>query len=87
MHSFAAVRRRRQPAEMLVGCVQATAALPFLEAASPRFAIVFAGTGTRDKPAGELLTALSGVTVLRTDERGTIEIITEGRTLAIKTER
>jgi beta-lactamase superfamily II metal-dependent hydrolase len=59
----------------------------FLAAAGPRFAIVFAGSGTRDKPSGELLTALSGVTVLRTDERGTVEMITEGRTLAIKTER
>ncbi|MGE5265098.1 MAG: ComEC/Rec2 family competence protein [Acidobacteriota bacterium] len=59
----------------------------FLEAAGPRFAIVFAGQGARDKPAGELLAALSGTTVLRTDERGTIEMVTEGRTLAIETER
>ena len=59
----------------------------FLEAAGPRFAIVFAGLGTRDKPAGELLAALSSATILRTDERGTIEMVTEGRTLAIKTGR
>jgi beta-lactamase superfamily II metal-dependent hydrolase len=59
----------------------------FLEAAGPQFVVVFAGTGARDKPAGELLTALSSVTILRTDERGTIEMTTEGRTLAIKTER
>jgi beta-lactamase superfamily II metal-dependent hydrolase len=59
----------------------------FVEVAGPRFVVVFAGQGARDKPAGELLTALSGVTILRTDERGTIEMITEGRTLAIKTGR
>jgi competence protein ComEC len=59
----------------------------FLEAAGPRFAIVFVGQGARDKPAGELLTALSSATVLRTDEHGTVEMITEGQTLAIKTER
>jgi beta-lactamase superfamily II metal-dependent hydrolase len=58
----------------------------FLEAAGPRLAILFAGQRARDKPSGELLAALSSAMVLQTDDRGSVEMATEGRTLAIRTE-
>jgi len=56
----------------------------FLDAVSPQYAIVFAGSRARGKPSGELLTALSRATVLQTDERGTVEMIVDGQTLTVK---
>ena len=56
----------------------------FLDAVSPQYAIVFAGSRARGKPSGELLTALSRATVLQTDERGTVEMIVDAQTLTVK---
>ena len=37
----------------------------------------------RDKPSADLLAALAGVTLLRTDERGMIEMVVDGQTLRV----
>jgi competence protein ComEC len=55
-----------------------------LDAVNPQYALVFAGSSTRGKPSGELLTALSRATVLQTDERGTVEMIVDAQTLTVK---
>jgi competence protein ComEC len=59
----------------------------FLDGVNPQFAIVFAGRGARDKPSADLLAALSRATILRTDERGSIEMIVDGASLAVRTAR
>ncbi len=59
----------------------------FLDAASPQFAIVFAGTAANEHPPSDLLSALASTTILRTDERGTIEFVTDGRAVTIHTTR
>ncbi len=59
----------------------------FLNAVNPQIAILFVGDNAREKPAQELLRALSGVTILRTDERGAVEVITDGVSLQIVTTR
>ena len=57
----------------------------FVGAVSPQFAILFAGSGTREKPSADTLAALAPATILRTDERGDIEMIVDGQTLAVRT--
>jgi len=59
----------------------------FVDAVSPQFAILFVGTGARDKPSADLLAALASTTILRTDERGSIEMIVDGQTLAVRTKK
>ena len=59
----------------------------FVGAVSPQFAILFVGSGTREKPSANTLAALAPATVLRTDERGDIEMIVDGQTLAVRTEK
>ncbi len=50
-------------------------------------AILFVGTGARDKPSADVLAALASATILRTDERGSIEMIVDGQTLAVRTKK
>jgi competence protein ComEC len=63
----------------------------FLAAVSPRFAVVSVGAdnqfGHPQKAALDRLTQLGDVTILRTDEEGTIEFITDGQQLWVRTER
>ncbi|MBI4786909.1 MAG: ComEC/Rec2 family competence protein [Chloroflexi bacterium] len=59
----------------------------FLDAVDPQFTILFAGPAARDQPSADLLAAFSQTTLLRADEHGTIEITTDGRTLAVRTAR
>jgi competence protein ComEC len=59
----------------------------FVDAVSPQFAILFIGSGARAQPSADLLAALMSATMLRTDERGNIEMILDGQTLAMKTEK
>lgn len=59
----------------------------FVDAVSPQFAILFVGSGARDKPSADVLAALAPATILRTDERGKIEMIVDGQTLAVRTAR
>jgi competence protein ComEC len=59
----------------------------FVDAVSPQFAILFVGSGAREKPSADTLAALASTTLLRTDERGTIEMIVDGQTLAVRTEK
>ena len=49
----------------------------FVDAVSPQFAILFAGSSAREKPSADLLSALASATILRTDERGDIEIVVD----------
>lgn len=57
----------------------------FVDAVSPQFAVLFGGG--RAEPSADLLTALASATILRTDERGDIEIIVDGQTLAVRTDK
>jgi competence protein ComEC len=72
------------------GSAWATTA-PFLAAVDPDFAVISAGAGNKfGHPSPEVLDRLAaqgGVTVLRTDEAGTVEFVTDGRLLWVETER
>lgn len=57
----------------------------FLDAVNPQLAILFVGAGERAKPSAELLSALANTTLLRTDERGAIEMIVAGNALRVNT--
>ncbi len=61
----------------------------FLAAVRPRYAVISVGADNRfghpDRAVLERLAQLGGVTVLRTDEQGTIEFITDGRRLWVRT--
>ncbi len=57
----------------------------FVDAVSPQFAIFFAGSGARAAPSADWLSAFASATILRTDERGDIEMIADGQTLAVRT--
>jgi beta-lactamase superfamily II metal-dependent hydrolase len=59
----------------------------FLDAVQSQYAVLFAGASSREQPSRDLLAALASTTLLQTAERGTVEMITDGRTLAIKTKR
>jgi competence protein ComEC len=62
----------------------------FLAAVAPRYAIISVGADNRfGHPQDGTLQRLvaQGATVLRTDEQGTIEFITDGRRLWVGTER
>ncbi|MDE3089614.1 MAG: ComEC/Rec2 family competence protein, partial [Chloroflexota bacterium] len=59
----------------------------FAAAVNPQFAVLFVGSGARDKPSADFLAALADASILRTDERGKIEMIVDGQTLMIRTSR
>jgi len=56
----------------------------FLEAVNPQFAILFADRAARDQPSADLLAALAATTILRTDARGVIEMVVDGRELLVR---
>jgi competence protein ComEC len=63
---------------------------PFLEAVNPQLAVISVGADNRfGHPSPEILEryAERGISVLRTDERGTIELITDGRQLWVEAAR
>lgn len=58
----------------------------FVAALRPRAAAISAGAGNEyGHPAAETLAALEGVTVYRTDLDGDIEVVSDGRTFAVRT--
>ncbi len=59
----------------------------FFDGVDPQYVIVFVGRSAREKPSADSLVALSRAMVLRTDERGSIEFILDGQTVAIRTTR
>ena len=63
----------------------------FLAAVDPLYAVISAGADNRfghpQAAVLERLDQLGGVTVLRTDEVGTIEFVTDGRQMWVQTER
>ncbi len=59
----------------------------FFDGVNPQLSIVFSGKSVRDKPASDLLTILSSSTILDTATQGTIEMIVDGQTVAVKTMR
>jgi competence protein ComEC len=63
----------------------------FLEAVAPNYAALSVGADNRfGHPAPAVLDRLAarhGVVILRTDEQGTIEFVSDGRTLWVQTER
>lgn len=56
----------------------------FFDAVNPQYAILFVGSGVRDQPSADLLATFANVTLLRTDERGTIEMIVDGSGLIVR---
>lgn len=60
---------------------------PFLREVSPQLVIISVGENKFGHPAPETLAKLSGLTTLRTDEEGTIEVVTDGGKYWISTER
>jgi competence protein ComEC len=63
----------------------------FLGAAAPRYAVISVGAGNRfghpQEAVLDRLAALGDVTVLRTDRVGTVEFVTDGQRLWVRTER
>jgi competence protein ComEC len=60
----------------------------FLRAVNPAVAVISVGADNRyGHPAPEALDRLKGVAVYRTDLQGTIEVVTDGETYEVKTER
>ena len=60
----------------------------FLRAVNPAVAVISVGADNRNgHPSAEALDRLKDVTVYRTDRQGTIEIVTDGKTYEVKTER
>lgn len=54
----------------------------FVDAVNPSFAVLF--IGSRDKVSADLLATLENSTLLRTDERGTIEMVIDGNGLRVQ---
>jgi len=62
--------------------------LAFLEAVNPQLVIISVGQDNRlGHPAPEVLARLAAYAVIRTDERGSVEVITDGQRLWVKTQR
>lgn len=59
----------------------------FFDAVNPTTAILFVDASARDKPSAEMLSALASALVLRTDERGVIELVVEGERVEVRTAR
>jgi len=59
----------------------------FLREVSPQLVIISMGENRFGHPAPETLAKLSGLTTLRTDEEGTIEVMTDGERYWVVTER
>jgi len=60
----------------------------FLDAVDPQVAVISAGAGNPfGHPSTDVLDSLSDIQVYRTDEQGTIELISDGERLWVKTER
>jgi len=62
----------------------------FLEAIGPAYAVIPVGENSFGHPAPgvlDRLAAVAGVEVLRTDERGTVEFVTDGQGVWVETER
>ena len=59
----------------------------FLREVSPQLVIISVGENKFGYPAPETLAKLSGLTTLRTDEEGTIEVVTDGERYWVITER
>lgn len=60
----------------------------FLRAVAPSLAVISVGADNRfGHPAPELLQRLGGIMVLRTDERGRIELVSDGMKWSVHTER
>jgi len=59
----------------------------FLREVSPQLVIISVGENTFGHPAPETLAKLSSLTTLRTDEEGTIEVVTDGERYWVVTER
>jgi hypothetical protein len=60
-------------------------AAEFLQAVNPSLVVLFVGTSERDQPSPALLETLADTMILRTDERGTIEMIGDDKGLRVKT--
>ncbi|MBI3689795.1 MAG: hypothetical protein HY239_03750 [Mycolicibacterium aromaticivorans] len=82
----AALRASDQAASALLVAPRKVS-VEFIDAVNPQYAVIFSGKGARDKPSADLLAALSRATILRTDERGTLEFILDGQTLVVRTTR
>lgn len=67
---------------------RATSLTPhFLREVSPQLVIISVGENTFGHPAPETLAKLSSLITLRTDEEGTIEVVTDGERYWVVTER
>lgn len=65
-----------------------TSAVEFFDAVGPALAVITVGEGNRyGHPAEEILEALAGAMVLRTDEDGRVTIVTDGERLQFGTGR
>jgi competence protein ComEC len=60
----------------------------FLSVVKPQVAVISVGAGNLfGHPSSEVLDRLSATHLYRTDQQGTIELVTDGKRLWVKTER
>ncbi len=59
----------------------------WLEVVTPSTIILFVGKNPRDKPSPETLKLFGGMTLLRTDERGTIEMFLDGEAVKMQAQK
>lgn len=61
---------------------------PFIAAVAPQIAVIQVGAENKfGHPHPAVLERLAGVQIMRTDQNGRIEVMSDGRTLRVKTER
>jgi len=66
----------------------ASTSTAFLAQVAPQVAVISVGAENRfGHPSPEVLRRLAGVQVLRTDEHGRIEVISDGQKLSVRRER
>ncbi len=58
-----------------------------IDRVKPQTAILFVGRNMREQPALQTLKLLEGFHILRTDERGTVEVILDGEEAEVMTDR
>ena len=66
----------------------ASTSAAFLAEVAPQAAVISAGAENRfGHPSPAVLARLAGVQVLRTDEQGRVEVISDGKKLSVRSER
>ncbi len=87
VNDFAAMQKNKSSLAADIAVVPNNFDDAWLEQIKPATAIMFVGTSARDKPSDAALKALANSTVLRTDERGTIQYFLDGDKVTMQSDK